>query len=32
MKVMIEPISTTNITGFFTCTRGSSLVNDPARA
>ena len=32
MRVMTEPISTTNMTGFLTCTRGSSLVNDPARA
>ncbi len=32
MNVMIDPISTTNITGFLTCTRGSSLVIEPASA
>ena len=32
MRVMTEPISTTNMTGFFTCTRGSSLVIEPTRA
>jgi hypothetical protein len=30
--VMTAPISTTNITGLRTCTRGSSLVNEPATA
>src|SRR5690242_7531197 len=28
MVVMTLPISTTNITGFLTCTRGSSFLND----
>ena len=32
IKVITEPISTTNMTGFLICTRGSSLVTDPRRA
>ncbi len=32
IKVITEPISTTNMTGFFTCTRGSNLVMDPTSA
>ena len=32
IKVTMEPISTTNITGFLTCTRGSSLVTEPTSA
>ncbi len=32
MNVMTVPISTTNMTGFLTCTRGSSLVIEPTRA
>ena len=30
MNVMTVPIRTTNITGFFTCTRGSSLMKAPS--
>ncbi len=32
MSVTIEPMSTTNITGFFTWTRGSNLVTEPTSA
>ena len=32
IKVTIEPISTTNMTGFLTCTRGSILVTEPTSA
>src|SRR5579884_746394 len=32
MTVTTVPTSTTNITGFFTCTRGSSFLNDPTTA
>ena len=32
IKVTIEPMSTTNMTGFLTCTRGSSLVTEPTSA
>jgi hypothetical protein len=32
MKVMTVPTRTTNITGFLTCTRGSSLRKEPPRA
>ena len=32
MSVITEPISTTNMTGFFTCTRGSILVTEPNSA
>ncbi len=32
IKVITEPMSTTNMTGFLNCTRGSSLVIEPTRA
>src|ERR1035441_6259683 len=32
MKVMTVPTSTTNMTGFFTCTDGFSLMNAPTTA
>ncbi len=32
INVITEPMSTTNITGFFTCTRGSILVTEPRSA
>ncbi len=32
MKVTTVPTSTTNMTGFFTCTRGSSFLNESTSA